>query len=113
MALALTITKEIQPAQVVDLCDLLRGSRASWLIATESDLDAATISITYHIDVSTPAGEATTTVTFQRILDALAELYAEGLLCCAATLIADLGAGCADDADHIFYRAAFGALTDS
>ena len=113
MALTLTITKEVQPAQVVDLCDLLRGSRSSWLVATESDLDAATISITHYIDVNTPGGEATATVTFQEILDALAELHAEGLLCCAATMIADLGAGCAADADRIFHRATFGALTDS
>lgn len=31
MALTLTITREIPPSQVVDLCDLLRGPRSSWL----------------------------------------------------------------------------------
>lgn len=109
MALTLTITREIQPAQVVDLCDLLRGSHSSWLVATESDLDTATISITHYTDLETTAGEVTETVTFQEILDALAALYAEGQLCCAAAMIDDLGAGCADDADRIFHRATFGA----
>lgn len=109
MALTLTITREILPSQVVDLCDLLRGPRSSWLVATESDLDAGTVSITHYIDVDAPAGEVTTTVTFQGILDALAAVYAEGQLCCAAVMIDDLGAGCADDADHVFYRVTFDA----
>ena len=113
MALTLTITREIRPAQVVDLCDLLRGSHSSWLIATESDLDAATISITHYTDVDTAAEEITATVTFQGILDALAALYAEGQLCCAGTMVDDVGAGCADDADRIFHRATFGVLIDS
>lgn len=110
MSLTLTITTEIRPSQIVDLCDLLWGPNSPWLIATESDLDAATIAVTHLTD--TPAeGATTTTITFQEILDALAALYAERQLCCAAAMITDsLGAGCADDADHVFQRAALGAL---
>lgn len=113
MTLTLTITTEIRPTQIVELCDLLRGPNSPWLIATESDLDAATIVVTHVINIHAPAeGATTTTLTFQEILDALAALYAERHLCCAAAMInGGLGAGCADDADHVFQRAAFGALT--
>lgn len=110
MALTLTVTKEIQPAQIVDLCDLLRGRSSPWLIATESDLDAGTIVVTYFADSSTMAEPRTTTVTFQGVLDAFAALHAKGQLCCETAMVAaGLGAGCADDADRVFHRVTFGA----
>lgn len=107
----LTLTKQISDTQIVDLCDLLDGRTSPWLIATETDIEKALVTVTHYIDPDNIAeGTTTNPVAFTHLLAALAALHDEGELCCAAAMIDDeLGAGCADDADLVFQRALFGA----
>lgn len=100
--MAHTFTNQIPDAQIVDLCDLLDGRTSPWLIATETDLDKATVTVTHAV---TP-GATPTVVAFTQLLAALAALHDEGELCCAVAMVDDqLGAGCAVDADIVFRRA--------
>ena len=104
----LTLTKQIPDAQIIDLCDLLDGRTSPWLVATETDLEQAQVTIAHEPQ---PANATVTTaLTFTSILAALAALHDEGELCCAAVMVDDhLGAGCAIDADLVVQRALFGA----
>lgn len=106
----LTVTKQISDAQIVDLCDLLDGRTSPWLIATETDLEQAQVTVTHYPRLDDIiGGTATTTVAFTSILAAFAALHDEGEICCAAAMVGDhLGAGCAVDADLVLRRALFG-----
>ena len=106
----LTFTKQIPDAQLIDLCDLLDGRTSPWLIATETDLEQAQVTVTHNRPGSETDSAVTTVITFTEFLAALAALHDEGDLCCAAAMVDDhLGAGCAVDADLVFQRALFGA----
>lgn len=73
----LTFTKQIPDAQLIDLCDLLDGRTSPWLIATETDLEQAQVTVTHNRPGSETDSAVTTVITFTEILAVLAALHDE------------------------------------